>query len=284
MRDRAQARHEMVERLRAEGITGQRVLDAMAQVPREHFVPPQFEADAYLDTPLDIGEGQTISTPWIVAFSTSALGVSAESSVLEVGAGSGYGAAVLSRCCGSVVSVERNGALAAQAGERLSELGYSNVEVREGRRVWAAWSGIARAGRRTWRRWGSCRWSPMPHTTAAETVGGEDGSAAGVLGAWRRRRPDPCRRRAGRRGARPVALLDPMRPGGAGGLHRRAGDHLPDVRPVTPQPTVSAGQRTARAPGGPARTGSPRAGLPYPGSWPRTASSGASRWPAPSAP
>lgn len=132
MRDMAQARSEMVDRLRAEGITDRRVLEAMAQVPREHFVPPHLEGDAYLDTPLDIGEGQTISTPWIVAFSTSALEVTADSTVLEVGSGSGYGAAVLSRCCRSVVSVERHSALAAYARERLSELGYSNVEVREG--------------------------------------------------------------------------------------------------------------------------------------------------------
>lgn len=132
MRDMAQLRREMVDRLRAEGITDQRVLDAMAQVPREHFVPPPFEVDAYLDTPLAIGEGQTISTPWIVAFSTSALEVSPASTVLEVGSGSGYGAAVLSRCSRSVVSVERSAALAAHADERLSELGYTNVEVREG--------------------------------------------------------------------------------------------------------------------------------------------------------
>ncbi len=132
MRDMAQARSEMVERLRVEGITDRRVLDAMTQVPRERFVPPEFEVDAYLDTPLDIGDGQTISTPWIVAFSTDALEVSAESTVLEVGSGSGYGAAVLSRCCRSVVTVERNATLAARAGERLAELGYTNVEVREG--------------------------------------------------------------------------------------------------------------------------------------------------------
>lgn len=127
-----QARSEMVERLRAEGITDQRVLDAMAEVPRERFVPSHLEAHAYLDTPLDIGEGQTISTPWIVAFSTSALQPSAESTVLEVGAGSGYGAAVLSRCCRSVVSVELSPELAGRARDTLADLGYANVEVREG--------------------------------------------------------------------------------------------------------------------------------------------------------
>ncbi len=132
MGDMTQARSEMVERLRAEGITDRRVLDAMAQVPRERFVPPESRAEAYLDTPLDIGEGQTISTPWIVAFSTSALEVSAESTVLEVGGGSGYGAAVLSRCCRSVVSIERSPALAGRARDTLAELGYSNVEMRDG--------------------------------------------------------------------------------------------------------------------------------------------------------
>ncbi len=132
MRDAAQARSEMVDRLRAGGITDRRVLGAMAEVPRERFVPRKVEADAYLDTPLDIGEGQTISTPWIVAFTTSALEVSAESTVLEVGAGSGYGAAVLSRCCRSVVSIERNAPLAARARDTLSDLGYTNVEVRDG--------------------------------------------------------------------------------------------------------------------------------------------------------
>lgn len=132
MRDMAQARSEMVDRLRAEGITDRQVLDAMQQVPRERFVAPELQKDAYLDTPLDIGEGQTISTPWIVAFTTSALELSADSTVLEVGGGSGYGAAVLSQCCRSVVSIERSPALADRARDTLADLGHTNVEMREG--------------------------------------------------------------------------------------------------------------------------------------------------------
>lgn len=127
-----QQRAEMVRRLRAEGIVDQRVLDAMGEVPRERFVPTEFAERAYLDIPLNIGSGQTISTPWIVAFSTSALGVGAGDAVLEVGTGSGYGAAVLSRCCRTVVTVERHPELADGARTKLDELGYDNVEVRTG--------------------------------------------------------------------------------------------------------------------------------------------------------
>ncbi|MQA15160.1 MAG: protein-L-isoaspartate(D-aspartate) O-methyltransferase [Pseudonocardiaceae bacterium] len=132
MQTTAQARDEMVRQLRADGITDERVLEAMAEIPREHFLSPELESHAYADTPLDIGRGQTISTPWIVAFSTSALQVSADSTVLEVGTGSGYGAAVLSRCCRSVITIEREPELAARARDALSSLGCSNVEVRDG--------------------------------------------------------------------------------------------------------------------------------------------------------
>src|SRR5690349_4165147 len=83
----------MVERLRAAGITDPRVLAAMAEVPRERFVPVAFRAQAYADHPLDIGWGQTISAPWIVAFSAAAVDVAPEGRVLEVGTGSGDGAA-----------------------------------------------------------------------------------------------------------------------------------------------------------------------------------------------
>lgn len=81
MRDMAQARREMVDRLRVEGITYPRVLAAVSEVPRERFVSSEFEPEAYEETPLEIGEGQTTSTPWIVAFSTSALQLSPESTV-----------------------------------------------------------------------------------------------------------------------------------------------------------------------------------------------------------
>jgi protein-L-isoaspartate(D-aspartate) O-methyltransferase len=123
----------MVERqLRHRGIADERVLAAMAQVPRERFVPEELRPHAYRDGALRIGEGQTISQPWIVAAMTSLLDLEGHERVLEVGTGSGYGAAVLSRCCREVVTIERFGSLARQAEALLRDLGYSNVEVRTG--------------------------------------------------------------------------------------------------------------------------------------------------------
>jgi protein-L-isoaspartate(D-aspartate) O-methyltransferase len=129
----AQKRERMVERqLRRRGITDERALAAMAQVPRERFVPEELRSRAYRDGAMRIGEGQTISQPWIVAAMTSLLGLQGHERVLEVGTGSGYGAAVLSRCCREVVTIERFSSLAARARDVLSELGYDNVEVRTG--------------------------------------------------------------------------------------------------------------------------------------------------------
>jgi protein-L-isoaspartate(D-aspartate) O-methyltransferase len=129
----AQKRERMVERqLRRRGIGDERVLAAMGQVPRERFVPEEVRSRAYRDGAMRIGEGQTISQPWIVAAMTSLLGLQGDERVLEVGAGSGYGAAVLSRCCREVVTIERFSSLAARAEEVLRELGYDNVEVRTG--------------------------------------------------------------------------------------------------------------------------------------------------------
>ena len=123
----------MVERqLRRRGISDQRVLAAMAEVPRERFVPAERRREAYRDGALGIGEGQTISQPWIVACMTSLLELEGHERVLEVGTGSGYGAAVLSRCAREVVTVERHAALAERAQALLGELGYANVEVRVG--------------------------------------------------------------------------------------------------------------------------------------------------------
>ena len=123
----------MVERqLRRRGIDDERVLAAMAEVPRELFVPPELRSQAYRDGALRIGEGQTISQPWIVAFMTMVLELAGDEVVLEVGTGSGYGAAVLSRCCREVVTIERHASLAEQARSVLAELGYDNVEVRVG--------------------------------------------------------------------------------------------------------------------------------------------------------
>src|ERR671930_216417 len=109
----AQRRHDMVERqLRRRGISDERVLRAMEEVPRERFVPPEERSRAYRDGALRIGEGQTISQPWIVASMTSLLELEADDRALEVGTGSGYAAAVLSRCCREVITIERFGSLA----------------------------------------------------------------------------------------------------------------------------------------------------------------------------
>ena len=123
----------MVERqLRRRGITDERVLDAMRRVPRELFLPPAARRDAYRDGAVPIGEGQTMSQPWIVACMTMLAEPGPDKVVLEVGTGSGYGAAVLSRCCREVVTIERHEELARRAREVLAELGYDNVDVRAG--------------------------------------------------------------------------------------------------------------------------------------------------------
>jgi protein-L-isoaspartate(D-aspartate) O-methyltransferase len=127
------ARARMVERqLRRRGIDDERVLAAMSEVPRERFVPPEVRRRAYRDGALRIGEGQTISQPWIVACMSQLLELRGDETVLEVGTGSGYAAAVLSRLCAQVVTIERYESLARLAAETLAELGYDNVEVRVG--------------------------------------------------------------------------------------------------------------------------------------------------------
>jgi protein-L-isoaspartate(D-aspartate) O-methyltransferase len=123
----------MVERqLERRGIHDARVLDAMREVPRELFVPEDQRRRAYRDGALRIGEGQTISQPWIVACMAQLLGLRGDETVLEVGTGSGYAAAVLSRMCEAVVTIERFESLATGARATLAELGYDNVEVRVG--------------------------------------------------------------------------------------------------------------------------------------------------------
>ena len=123
----------MVERqLRKRGISDERVLAAMSEVAREDFVPAEVRERAYRDCALAIGEGQTISQPWIVARMASLLELTGPEKILEVGTGSGYGAAVLSRLCAHVVTVERRGALADDARRSLSAAGARNVEVRVG--------------------------------------------------------------------------------------------------------------------------------------------------------
>src|SRR5947209_2070097 len=123
----------MVERqLRTRGIDDERVLAAMLEVPREEFLSRDLRREAYSDGALPIGAGQTISQPWIVAFMSQLLGLEGDEKVLEVGTGSGYGAAVLSQLCAHVVTIERHQELADAAGATLAQLGYRNVEVRVG--------------------------------------------------------------------------------------------------------------------------------------------------------
>src|SRR3954467_10401523 len=126
----AQRRARMVDRqLRRRGIEDERVLTAMGEVPRERFVPEEQRRAAYRDGALRIGEGQTISQPWIVACMAALLELKGDERVLEVGTGSGYAAAVLSRLCSEVVTIERYASLADSARQKLEALGYDNVEV-----------------------------------------------------------------------------------------------------------------------------------------------------------
>ena len=126
----APLRQRMVDQhLRARGITDERVLEAMARVPRHEFAPQRYRDQAYEDHPLPIGEGQTISQPYIVAIMLEALSLLPTDRVLEVGTGSAYVTALLGELTAEVISVERHRALADSAREVLSSLGYQNVRV-----------------------------------------------------------------------------------------------------------------------------------------------------------
>src|SRR5471032_182274 len=120
---------EFLLTLRRRGVGDQAVLRAMDEVPREQFVEPEYSGNAYADQAMPIACGQTISQPYVVAYMTEQLALRAHHRVLEVGTGSGYQAAVLSRLAREVVSIERYRTLADQARERLRALGYNNVEV-----------------------------------------------------------------------------------------------------------------------------------------------------------
>jgi protein-L-isoaspartate(D-aspartate) O-methyltransferase len=122
-------RMEFLLTLRRRGIFDQAVLRAMDEVPRAYFVEAEFAGSAYADQALPIACGQTISQPYVVAYMTEQLGLRPHHRVLEVGTGSGYQAAVLSRLAREVVSIERYRTLADRANERLTSLGYHNVEV-----------------------------------------------------------------------------------------------------------------------------------------------------------
>jgi len=132
-------RRQMVEtQLIRRGIRDQSVIQAMLDVPRHLFVPDQLRKRAYHDGPLPIGEGQTISQPYVVALMTEALEPAPDNRILEIGTGSGYAAAVLSRVVAQVYSLERHGSLASQAVERFRVLGYKNIKVMvgDGTRGW----------------------------------------------------------------------------------------------------------------------------------------------------
>lgn len=118
--------------LRSRGIRDERVLEAMARVPRERFVPAALVARAYEDAALPLAQGQTISQPYVVALTCELLALHGEERVLEVGTGSGYAAAVLAELAAEVVSIERIPELAAQAAAALQDTGYGRVELRVG--------------------------------------------------------------------------------------------------------------------------------------------------------
>ena len=132
------AQRMVAEQLLPHGVTDQRVLKVMSEIPREEFVLPKLRRHAYEDRALAIECGQTISQPLVVALMTQAVAPKPDDVALEVGAGSGYQAAVLSRLCRKVITVEREPALAEHAAATLSRLGFTNVEVAvgDGSRGW----------------------------------------------------------------------------------------------------------------------------------------------------
>lgn len=120
------------EQIKMRGIKDERVLEVMREIPRHLFIPEQHRPYAYEDHPLPIGEGQTISQPYMVALMTEALEVKEEDKVLEIGAGSGYQAAILSRLSSQVYTVERISSLALRCEKLFQELGYKNIKVKIG--------------------------------------------------------------------------------------------------------------------------------------------------------
>jgi protein-L-isoaspartate(D-aspartate) O-methyltransferase len=133
MRDFESERRTMVEeQLRRRGISDPRVLEAMAKVPRHLFVPQDYQSSAYEDRPLPIGEGQTISQPYMVAVMTQSLELKGREKVLEIGTGSGYQAAILAELARTVYTVERISSLTESAQRVLGNLGYENIFFRTG--------------------------------------------------------------------------------------------------------------------------------------------------------
>jgi len=138
--DRLRERNVLISRLRNSGIQDERVLETMSRIPRERFVPDNVASHAYIDAPLPIGWGQTISQPRIVAQMTEALALRGTETVLEIGTGSGYQTAILAELCANVISIERHPTLARDAAERLSALGVRNVflHIADGTLGWVA--------------------------------------------------------------------------------------------------------------------------------------------------
>ena len=133
MIDLVQARREMVDaQLRRRGVVDRRVIEVMGRLPRESFVAPEYVEQAYDDNPLPIGSGQTISQPFMVARMTELLELKSDSVALEVGSGCGYQTAVLAELCAEVYSIELVYELMAGARERLREMGYQHVHIRQG--------------------------------------------------------------------------------------------------------------------------------------------------------
>jgi protein-L-isoaspartate(D-aspartate) O-methyltransferase len=130
MTDFSFARQRMVDsQLRARGVSDARILNAMLQVPRHEFVHESLRDEAYDDHPLPIGDGQTISQPYVVAVMLEALQLTAPDTVLEIGTGSGYVSALLAQLAAQVFSIERHAELASNAGAILGRLGYKNVRI-----------------------------------------------------------------------------------------------------------------------------------------------------------
>ena len=126
-------RDRMIERhIIARGIDNAALIAAFRAVPREAFVSAGFETAAYADAPLPIGSGQTISQPYIVALTVDSAEIGPDDKVLEIGAGSGYAAAIIGQVARQVIAIERHGELARLASERMAKLGYDNVRIVEG--------------------------------------------------------------------------------------------------------------------------------------------------------
>lgn len=125
----AQRKRMVREQIIKRGVKDQRVLDAMSNVPRHEFVPLLNRGRAYEDRPLPIGNRQTISQPYVVSHMTELLCLQGHETVLEIGTGSGYQAAILAEVAAQVITIERHAALAKKAGETLARLGYDNVQI-----------------------------------------------------------------------------------------------------------------------------------------------------------